>query len=42
MKQYNRIMLGEHGKHIADCLENNSREAFKSSVTKDSHRKKKS
>ena len=23
MKQYNRIMLGEHGKHIADCLENN-------------------
>lgn len=20
MKQYNRIMLGEHGKYIADCL----------------------
>lgn len=23
MKQYNRIMLGEHGKHLPDCLENN-------------------
>lgn len=23
MKQYNRIMLGEHGKHVADCLANN-------------------
>lgn len=23
MKQYNRIMLGEHGRYIADCLENN-------------------
>ena len=23
MKQYNRIMLGEHGMYIADCLEHN-------------------
>lgn len=23
MKQYNRIMLGEHGKYLPDCLENN-------------------
>ena len=23
MKQYNRIMLGEHGMYIADCLDNN-------------------
>ena len=23
MKQYNRIMLGEHGIYIADCLEKN-------------------
>ena len=23
MKQYNRIMLGEHGMYITDCLENN-------------------
>lgn len=23
MIQYNRIMLGEHGKYLSDCLENN-------------------
>ena len=23
MKQYNRIMLGEHGMYLADCLEHN-------------------
>lgn len=23
MKQYNRIMLGEHGKYLQECLEGN-------------------